>query len=271
MINIILNEHEWAREKIEEPEFGKHPTETFRIIARYYMDNGYSKKQAREMIDRYILQCDRNASLVLWERAADSAVRQAIKRQAILIDEVIITKPELEVIDGIKGTQAQRLAFTVLCLSKYWDVCREDNNHWVTNKHSDIMNMANIRASIKKQGALYRQLEQAGLLDFPARIDAISMHVRYALDGEPALHISDFRNLGYQYLMYKGGNFFQCEECGITTKIKNPGVGRPPKYCPSCAAKVRTRQNVNAVMRCREAISNTESSHDVIQSLHNVG
>ena len=251
MTNIILNEHEWAREKIEEPEFGKRPTETLRLIARYYLDQGYSKQQVRDKLDHYIIQCDRNASLVLWERAADSALKQALKRPAILIDEIIITKPELEVIDAIKGAQAQRLAFTVLCLSKYWDVCREDNNHWISSKHSDIMNMANIRASVKKQGSLFRQLEQDGLLKFPARIDAISMQIQYAQNGDVGLRINDFRNLGYQYLMYKGGDFFKCEECGIITKVKNPGVGRKQKYCPSCAPKVRTRQNVNAAMRSK--------------------
>lgn len=253
MTEIILNEHEWAREKIDEPAFGKRPTETLMLIARYYLDQGYSKKQVRDKLDYYILQCDRNASLVLWERAADSALKRAIKRPAIVINEIKLNKPEIETIDAIKGTQAQRLAFTVLCLSKYWDVCRHDNNHWISNKHSDIMNMANIRASVKKQGNLFRQLEQDGLLKFPARIDSISMQILYAEEGDTELIINDFRNLGYQYLMYKGGDFFKCEECGIITKVKNPGVGRKPKYCSTCAPKVRTRQNVNAAMRSKAA------------------
>lgn len=251
MIDIILDENEWAREKVDDPDFGKRPSETLRLVARYYLDQGYSKKQVRDLIDQYIIRCDRNASLVLWERTADSAVKQAVKRPAITAGEIIITEPELTTIQEIKGTQAQRLAFTVLCLSKYWDICRPDNNHWITNRHSDIMGMANVRASLKKQAALFRQLENDGLLKFPKRIDAISMQIQYAQDGEPAMYINDFRNLGYQYLMYYGGDFYQCEECGIVSKIKNPGVGRPPKYCPSCASKVRTKQNVNAVMRSR--------------------
>ena len=205
----------------------------------------------RELLDKYIIECDPGASLVLWDKAIESALRQAAKRPAVVIDEIVVTRPEIEVINGIKGRQGQRLATTLLCLSKYWDLCRKDNDHWVTNKNSDIMTMANINTSIKRQGMLYRQLEELELLYFPVRVDAISMQVLFAEKGEPELIIRDFRNVGYQYLKYKGEPFYECEECGIVTKIRNPENGRPPKYCPDCAAKIRTRQNVNSVMRAR--------------------
>jgi len=240
-----LNEYEWARDAIEEPELGKHPTDTLRMIARYYLDNGYDRKNIRELIEQYITTCDQKASIVLWDKTIDSAIKQAIRRPAIVVDEIIVTKPEMETIKGIKGKQAQRLAFTLLCLSKYWDICREENDHWVTNKSTDIMAVANISASLKRQGILYRQLEEEGLLHFPERVDAISIQVLFAEDGEKELSLRDFRNLGYQYLEYNGGPFFECEECGITTKIKNPSRGRPQKYCPACAARIRIQQSSN--------------------------
>lgn len=246
-----MNEYEWARDAIEEPELGKHPTDTLRMIARYYLDNGYDRKNVRELIEQYITTCDQKASIVLWDKTIDSAIKQAIRRPAIVVDEIIVTKPEMETIKGIKGKQAQRLAFTLLCLSKYWDICREDNDHWVTNKSTDIMAVANISASLKRQGILYRQLEEEGLLHFPERVDAISIQVLFAEDGEKELSLRDFRNLGYQYLEYNGGPFFECEECGIVTKAKSVDSGRPQKYCPSCAAKIRTQQNVDSVMRLR--------------------
>lgn len=232
---------------------GRHPAETLKLIARYYLANGKDKKLVRSLLDQYILMCDPSASLVLWEQTADLALTNALKRPALQVNEIIITKPEMETIDGIKGKQGKRLGLTLLCLAKYWDICRENNNHWLTNKNTDIMAMANISASIKKQGALYRQLEDDGLLHFPARVDSISMQVLYVQDGEPELSVKDFRNIGYQYLKYNGEPFYECEECGITSKLKNPGIGRPPKYCPSCAAKIQTQQKVNYVMKHRFA------------------
>lgn len=248
-ISVILNEYEWAQDAIDEPDLSKHPVETLKLIARYYLDNGYDKKNVRELLEKYIITCDSNASIVLWDKAIDSAMKQASKRQAIMIDNIVVTKPEMDVINNIDSRQGQRLGLTLLCLAKYWDYCREDNNHWVTNKNSDIMAMANINTSIKRQGQLYRHLEELGLLFFPVRVDAISMQVLFVEDGDPELLIHDFRNIGYQYLKYKGEPFFECQECGLVTKVKNPGNGRPPKYCPACAAKIRTQQNVNSVMR----------------------
>lgn len=252
-ISVILNEYEWARNILEEPTLGKHPVETLKLVARYYFDNGYNRKNVRELIEQFLIACDSSASIVLWDDSIESAIRQALKRPAVMIDYITITKPEMDRIEEIKSKQGKRLAFTLLCLAKYWDCCREDNNHWVTNKNSDIMGMANVSASLKQQGALYRQLESSGLLHFPIRVDAISMQVLFIEDGDEAMRVSDFRNLGYQYMKYCGGPFFECEECGIVTKIKSPNMGRPQKYCPNCAAKIRTRQNVNSVMRARTA------------------
>ena len=252
-ISIILNEYEWAKDALEEPDLRKHPVETLKLIARYYLDKGYDRKNVRDLLEQYILECDAGASIVLWDNAIESAIRQAAKRPAVMIDKIVLTKPEMECIENIKGRQAKRLAFTLLCLAKYWDCCRDDNNHWVTNKNADIMAMANISASLKRQGALYRQLEEEGLLHFPVRVDAISIQVLFMKKGNPEVEVKDFRNLGYQYLKYKGGAFFECEECGITTKIKNPESKRPQKYCASCAAKIHTQQKVNSVMKARMA------------------
>lgn len=223
--------------------------ETLKLVAGYYFEKGMKQKNVREAIDKFILACDPNASLVLWEKVADSAVRQASKRSLLRIDHIDITKPEMEIIDSLKGRQVKRLAITLLCLAKYWDLCREDNDHWITNKYTDIMAIANIKASVKRQGAMFRELEEAGLLHFPKRVDAISMQVLFVKDGETELSINDFRNVGYQYLKYKGEPFYECAECGIVTKVKNPNTGRPPKYCTNCAAKIHTQQSLNHVMR----------------------
>lgn len=250
-ISVILNEYGWVQDRLNEPDLGKHPTETLKLVAMYYMDTEKDQKVVREMVEKYLLSCEPSASLVLWDKAISSAIKQADRRPILKVPEIVITKPEMEVIDEIKGRQGKRLATTLLCLSKYWDLCREENNHWASNKNTEIMKLANISASSKRQGALYRQLEDDGLLHFPERIDAISMQVLYTHDGEPEMSVSDFRNIGYQYLMHKGEPFFACAECGIVTKIKNPGVGRPPKYCPSCAIKVSTQQKVNHAMKFR--------------------
>ena len=75
-------------------------------------------------------------------------------------------------------------------------------------------------------------------------------------NGKTAIHIQDFRNLGYQYMKHYGGQYFECENCGLTGKVQEPAKGRPQKYCPNCAVELHTRQIVNSVMRRRQALKN---------------
>ena len=245
---IVLNENDWAAEMIESKSLGRKPYETLCRVARYYIDRkGYSKKEVRKMMDEFLIQCDPAASLPKWSDTIDYAVRRALKYKAIEIDSIDITVPEMKKIESLNSRQMQRLAFTLLCLSKYWDHVNPAGDHWVNSKDSEIMRMANINTSIKRQSLLYHNLKECGMLQFSKKVDNTNVRVLFQEDGDIAMSITDLRNLGYQYLMHHGEPYFKCESCGITTKRKN-SLGRAPKYCPDCATKIRIQQNINAVM-----------------------
>ena len=101
---------------------------------------------------------------------------------------------------------------------------------------------------------MFAELKDADMIQFSRKIDNLNVKVVFMEGDVSALHIQDFRNLGYQYLKYYGAPYFECENCGMTVKIQEPAKGRRQKYCPSCAIEVKTRQNVNAVMRRRNAL-----------------
>lgn len=250
-MDIVLNEHEWAEEHIESRNIGKKPFETLCRIARYYIDNDFNKLKTRKALDSFLLQCDPTTSLTKWADTLDYALNKALKYKAILIKDITVTKSEIETIDRLDSKQIKRLAFTLLCLSKYWDLVSPDNDHWVNNKDNEIMSMANINTSLKRQGSMYWQLRELGLIQFSKKVDNTNVRVLFAQNDNVATKITDFRNLGYQYLKLKGEPYFECENCGITVKIKEPGKGRKQKYCKNCAVEIRTRQNVNSVMRHR--------------------
>ena len=62
-MSIVLNEHDWAEEMIRARSLGSKPYETFCRVARYYIDKDYSKKDVRQILDAFLLQCDPIASL----------------------------------------------------------------------------------------------------------------------------------------------------------------------------------------------------------------
>lgn len=249
-MTIVLNEHEWARDMIESRSLGAKPFETLSRVAKYYIDKDYSKKEVRGLLDTFLLQCEPTASLPKWSETLDYAVARALKYDAIKIDCIEITKPEMERIDALDGKQIRRLAFTLLCLAKYWDIVNPQGDHWVNSKDSEIMRMANINTSIKRQSLMYFNLNEVGMVQFSKKVDNTNVRVCFISPGETVMTITDFRNLGYQYLKYHGEPYFECKNCGITVKNENT-TGRKPKYCRECAVEIHMQQTVNSVMRQR--------------------
>ena len=253
-MTVVLNEHEWAKEMITTHSLGKKPFETISRVAKYYIDNNYSKKEVRRMLDTFLLQCDPTASLPKWSDTIDYALDRALKYDAIKIDHISITEPEMRAIDSVNSKQARRLAFTLLCLAKYWDAVNPHGDHWVNSRDCEIMRMANINTSIRRQSFMYNTLNKCGMIQFSKKVDNTNVRVCFIEDGDVVLNISDFRNLGYQYLKYHGEPYFECQNCGITTKYSNPenkNSCSKQKYCKSCAAEINIQQIINSVMRQR--------------------
>lgn len=256
-MGIVLNEYEWAERMISNHDLGGKPTETLSRVAKYYLENKYSKREVRKMLDTFLVQCDPNASLVHWSDTLDRITKNAGKFPLIRLDGVSITKDELARIEALPGKQIRRLAFTLLCVSRYWDGVSESNNHWVNTSDKEVMQMANINTSIKRQSLMFSELKAAGMIRFSKKIDNINVQVIFGdADGEVAMTIQDFRNIGYQYLKYYGEPYFECSNCGVVSKIHNPSKGRKQKYCPNCAIELQTKQIVDSVMRQRAAKKN---------------
>lgn len=253
-MSIVLNEYEWAERMIRDHNLGKKPLETLTRVSKYYLKNGYSKTEIRRLLDDFMLQCDPQVSLVHWSEVLDKVAKSAGKYPLIQMDGIDITVKELLRIEALSGKQIRRLAFTLLCVAKYWDAVSEQNNHWSNSSDKEIMQMANINTSIRRQSAMFAELKNAGLIRFSKKIDNLNVQVIFMEAGETAIHIQDFRNLGYQYLKYYGGAYFECANCGLTVKIQEPARGRRQKYCPSCAVELHTKQKVESVMRRRRAL-----------------
>lgn len=250
-MSIVLNEYDWAERALNDKALGKKPYETLSRVAKYYTYKNYTRKEVRRLLDEFLLQCEPTASLVTWSDTLDNAAKYAAKYPLIMIEEIIITKPEMEKIDALPGKQLRRLAFSLLCIAKYLYAVSPNTSYWVGTPDNEIMKMANINTSIKRQSSMFGQLKDAGMIRFSKQIDNLSVQVLFAEEGEAAVRITDFRNLGYQYMKYHGEPYFECAHCGLTDKIRSATQRRPQKYCAQCAVEIRTRQNVNSVMRLR--------------------
>lgn len=238
---------------INSHELGKKPIETLSRVAKYYYANRYSKKDVRKLLDTFLTQCDPSVSLVHWSDTLDRVAKSVDKFPIICLDGIGVTQKELEKIETLGGKQVKRLAFTLLCVAKYWDAVSNSNNHWVNSSDKEIMQMANINTSVKRQSMMFGELRDVGFIRFSKKIDNLNVQVTFMEDGETAMFIQDFRNIGYQFLKHYGEPYFDCVNCGITVKIQEPSRGRRQKYCPSCAVELHTKQKVESVMRSRNS------------------
>ena len=174
---IVLNENEWAEEKIKSNDLGDNTYETLCRVAKYYISNGCSKEYTEQILGRFLVQCDPSIVLIRWSGAIQNAVKYAVENPPIDIDSIKLTKSEMTFIDKIDSVQARRLAFTLLCIAKYYDAVRKTNNHWVSTKDSVVMSMANIKTSMKRQCVLFRMLKDIGFLEFAKKVDNTSTRI----------------------------------------------------------------------------------------------
>ncbi len=248
-MSIVLNEKEWTEQAISSHQLGKKPFETLNRVARYYYQvEKYKRKDICNKLEDFLLQCDADVILVKWSEAIDRIVRWVDKYPLIELDGVCITESEVETIENLQGCQIRRFAFTLLCIAKYWDAVREENNGWVNTQDKDIMKMANVNTSIKRQNQMLHEMKSVGLLRFGKRVDSLNIQVMFIGANSPtSIHITDFRNLGNQYLLHCGGAYFQCGHCGLAIKKKN----NAHKYCPDCADQMYFKKSVESVMRNR--------------------
>lgn len=256
-MTAVLNEIEWAKNAISKCELGRHPFETLCRVAKYYLveDDG-NRQAARCRLETFLLRCNPTASVVLWGDTLDKAVKCAAKNKAVELEYIPVTDKEMYTIHSLKGAQLQRLALVLLCLSKYWDVVSGVNTHWVNSKDNEIMKIANINTSIRRQCLMYNQLYEAGLIRFSKKIDNTNVQVCFAEDGEVVMKVTGFDNLGYQYKLFMGDDaYFRCQECGLVVRRENltkeglTSRGRPQIYCRNCAMALRVRRNVDSVMK----------------------
>lgn len=157
----------------------------------------------------------------------------ADKYTLVEIESVPVTQGELDTIERITSKPLRRLAFTLLCIAKFYNMSRPKNNNWTNKPDKEIFKLANIQTPSMRQSLMLNDLYALGLIGYSKLVDNVNICVKFIdNDSKPVLYISDFRNLGYQYMRYTGDtSFTECESCGLIMRRTSNRL----KYCPDCA------------------------------------
>lgn len=241
MKNIVLNEKACAEYALENFILGSKPTETLGRVARYYYSIGYKKKEIGSLLEDFMLKCDPTINIVKWQGTIDKLTSMSDKYALFDIPGVSITQNEMEKIQTIEGKMLQRLMFTMLCLAKYGNEINPTNNNWVNKKDKDIFALANITATQKRQSLMINDLWTRGYVGYSRVVDNINLNIKIISNDSPqVLFVSDFRNLGNQYMRYCGEKFIECQSCGKVVR-QNKNV---QKYCNECAIEINRQKRI---------------------------
>ncbi len=233
---IILNEKEYAENCLQNGLIDNKPLVTISILARYYYHCcGYRKKKITTLLLEFLSKHYPRYELneFSWQTSVEKIAANAGAYPLHQINGIKITKSEMETITGIHNKVLERLMFTMLCLAKLSNVKNLNNNGWVNADAKDIFTYARIGCRADERDIKIGKLWQMKLLEFSKRNDNLNCRVTFINDDDDeVLFISDFRELGYEYLLYCGENFIRCNECGILTRSNKNGT---KKYCKDCS------------------------------------
>lgn len=211
------------------------PFFTLSVLAKYYYHcHGYRKAKITQLLTQFMEQCYQryDCNKAMWDESIEKIAKNAGKYDLFEIDGVWITDAELRSIASIQNKVLERLAFTLLCIAKLGNLKNAKNNGWVNLSTKDIFNLARVSCTVSARYEKLGRLHELSLLEFPKRIDNLSCRVTYVDDSsKKKLFVSDFRELGYEYLKYKGDNYTRCEQCGILYRNSKT---HPSSYCRGC-------------------------------------
>ena len=250
---------------------------TIKDLARYnYFVNQLDKDESYQSILKYLQKYGRNINEENVYQMIDECVQRAKKYPFKQVDEVCITKSELEFIKNLNDIKKEKIAFVLLASAKYYDAIRDTQYYTSYMKNSDICKLARVVIPMVDRNVFMQFAYDSGVLSRHSRAASTEKKVLFVSqddDDEVILRLkeNDFRDLAYTYLAYKTPHKFRrcvvcncwmkkdskdrrlCKECGDKEMVKSSTVKMI--QCVDCGQPVYVSVHDTETCRCEECRS----------------
>ena len=251
---IILNEKEYAENRIRNNDIGENPYTTISILAKYYYHfHGYKPKKISGILTSFLKSTYPyySTNMAEWNGTIEKISKTASSFELFESDGVWITESELQRISLLGNKILERLCFTMLCLAKINNQKAKRNNNWINTDIKEVFKLAGVNCSIKLRANRIGRLIENNLIKFANRIDNLNIQVLFIDDDSTKkILVNDFRELGNEYLLYLGENYVRCAECGRLIKSNK---NRTRKYCNECGVYTPSKNKVITCVDCGKA------------------
>nr|DAZ83430.1 MAG TPA: transmembrane protein [Caudoviricetes sp.] len=240
-MDIFLNEIAEAEKIIESKDLGVKPSQSLFLLAKYYRYvMKYKKSKIITVLTDFIKSTGINYRPSDWEKSVERQVDRTRNNPPINIEYIGITQKELEDIARLKSPPVERIAFTALCLAKYRNILNARNNNWVCASHKMLFSLSSVNKTKYEKEMMIHKLVKAGMLQPAFAVGNTNLKVKFIDDNSPiVLKITDMRELGKEYMLYRGKKYVRCKNCGrLFNKRANNQV-----YCKNCQGyqKIKTK------------------------------
>lgn len=210
------------------------------LIAKYYFDKNEKSDTLINIVKNKLLDFDiENYQEYKWynrikkncEELYDTDKKTDFKE----LEYIPIYKSEIDMISTLPNDRQKKFMFTLFAVARY-----NDCDGWINKKDirglSEIFKLANVTLTLDKKDKMLHDLYINGYITFGKKVDNLNIKVELSSDDEEiAYKVTDFVNIGNQYIGNFKKGYKQCKCCG--KKIKN--TGNRKSYCDKCADEKR--------------------------------
>lgn len=195
-----------------------------------------------------------NFDEIYYSNLIADAIKKAYKKPFYCIENIKITKSELDIISSLDNLRAEKILFVLLCMAKQQEVSNEFTNGLVKYSITDLCKTARISVPADEREYILYNIVQKGLLGYPKKNNTQCLIVNFINnDDEVVLNLNeaDCYELAYVYLAWKnnGKGYTKCQRCKRTIKQSKT---KPKKYCEECSKEVEKENTRERVRRYRE-------------------
>lgn len=252
---LILNEEKYAKDLYDGTNQDVKSIMTkIRYITRYLTHSEQKNEDEiyRETV-KWLQQHHNNFDESSYSKVISDAIKAASKYPFYIIDNIKITRSELEVISSLDNLRAEKILFVLLCMAKQQSMANGFTNGLVKYSITDLCKAARVSVPADDREYILYEIVQKGLLGYPKKNNTQCLIVNFINIDEIALELDeiDCQELAYAYLSWKndGKGYGKCQRCH---KLMKQGKTKPKKYCESCAKEVERENSKERVRRYRE-------------------
>ena len=226
---------------------------TIKDLARYnYFVREMDDDDNYKNILKYLQKNGQNINEENVYGIIDTCVKRAKKYKFKQVDEVCITKSELQFIENLNDIKQEKIAFVLLASAKYYNALQENQNNVAYIRNSDICKLARVTIPVKDRDVFMQFAYDKGVLrrhNIAASTKKIVEFVSNDENDKVVLRLkeSDFKDLAYTYLVYKTPRKFRrCVVCGGWMKRDS----KNRQVCKECSEKEDVEKNTMKLVTC---------------------